>query len=479
MPHRTGGERLSIEDIRAARRHVNYPGGIPPVYPSLHVVEDKPAAKSPRPAAPPKAKRIRVFKGICHPREPAPCTTHGRTTRRCIVCNAVRCWRCTNETHPCIHFEHKCLSCRTASNVSLLRNFSVDPSDTSIADVAQSVARFLSKLESGAWRVMTLTQVAARVDACRQFFLSYNQVLLPPMPTAVHIAWLVEARVEGDLAACKHGKVQYETVMKDVYAMSKWRLYYAALTGEHQDDPLRDAVMDSVFRWAKDEALVVSHKKDAAETPEVRDHLERLLHLGTFQSLSECVAIIIGGPGLARRAAAAAIHFRGGRLPTPVISSQQDLDRCPDTVHPFIDKRGSIAVRVVVSNEKNMTVQQKSTRVISDRNVTGIPFASILIRAINSLNLPPGPLCRPSRHASHPFRATDWQRLLDRYAKYSGTARTQLGMTSFRRWYAIELHAAGVSAEDIGALGYWWSGAAREYLSSMVDARLRLQIPRS
>jgi hypothetical protein len=145
-------------------------------------------------------------------------------------------------------------------------------------------------------------------------------------------------------------------------------------------------------------------------------------------------------------------------------------DSSVDTAISLREGEGVKYVRVVAQDRKNTRFNATTIRYFSDSDVTAFPWLTWFIALVKDLI--PGYLLRTA--TGGPANDRWWTECLDCYAAYTASARAEIGATSFRRWFAQALTAAGLRTHQLRALGFWVSDACKIYLKEDAFARIAL-----
>jgi hypothetical protein len=102
--------------------------------------------------------------GRVQPTDPNPCSKHGRTTRVCIDCASVRCWKCLGEATPSYLRVDVCTDCASKKEWDDAK-WHAEPTSEARALLTEAVAYQNELNSSGGNWVITTNGVAGRIDA--------------------------------------------------------------------------------------------------------------------------------------------------------------------------------------------------------------------------------------------------------------------------------------------------------------------------
>lgn len=422
---------------------------------------------------PARARRY-VRRAWPHPDQPPNCVNgHGATCRRCRHCKRLRCWKCAGDKCPSLHFEDECTTCAPAMLLQDWENIIADAGLAAAA--ADSAADFRAMVKLGAGRAATVKSLCSHLTTIGNYSGSLGVVVLPTMPPSSFIVDFIGARILGRKTACPKGKpVAYKTVLKDVWALRAWRRYYMKLYNVFLPDTTETADVAEALRIAKDNCVTVDQRKWPAEEDDIYKFVMVRAPSLEFWECMQALIIIVSAYSLIRKTPCFHIAYDGPVvLTTPSCMSAHEVDRVEIDMHFSLNELRQLCLRIRAHDEKNMALTAKSSRWIGNEEIGGLKPASAIRDILLFLNMPKGKLFRRHRDSKTMISPSDWQHVLASYVTVTSMPRQHLGHNSFRRYFAMALHESGIAIDTIRTMGYWWSDAAREYLSSMRGLRIR------
>ena len=400
----------------------------------------------------PYADVANVSKGIIGRCGSPDCSTPCEQGVTCIDCGTTRCWSCRGWSRVALCCATRCVHCSKEA----------DPEDEECAIPGAERLDAQWQAETAQHLAAEPTQAKARAETadanwrkCRQFRAFTAAVcgryVCPPMPSARLLVFYIMSRLD---------YVDAAVIANEISAIGLWCALWIAIHPACTNPRLHPDVT-TALEYAKQFGFVADAQRPAAVGNDIKRFIEEYMHSREAFHRNFALGILIVSCTFMRRIAA-------GRLMWPGLRDAEDTSAV--TTIALRESEGVKYVRIEAQDRKNTRFNATTIRYFSDSDVTGFPWLTWFLILVKDLT--PGFLLRTSSGGP----ATDrwWTDCLDFYAKFTLCARLEIGATSFRRWFAQALTAAGIRTHQLRALDFWVSDACKIYLKEDAHARLAL-----
>lgn len=341
-------------------------------------------------------------------------------------------------------------------------------------DAVTSSAKFLAAITLQQGRVASIKSVCSSTGNFWRYCLESGVVVGPPFPKASLIATFIWHRVIGHKSACKRGAVSYQTIMNDLWALRVWRKVYMKTFRCFIVDTTTDPEVLAALQAAKDLCKHVDNRKMPVDGPTIAAYITARSQGSFWDTMKALMAVCMARSFLRKTALALVPWLHSLQPPVRRSNYQNDLETNP-VLFSYDDKFKTkvLICRLIGAFEKNSPLQAKTTRWINDDVMHDLRAASTFFALLTKLQLQPGGyVLRHCNSDRTPLSQAHWNDFLQDFRCFAGMPIGTIGTQSFRRYWAMTLHGAGLDFETIRMLGCWWSDAAKEYLASMKDPRL-------
>jgi hypothetical protein len=440
--------------------------------------------------------------GRVQPTDPDPCSKHGRTTRVCIDCASVRCWKCLSEATPSYLRVDVCTRCASTKEWEDAK-WHAEPTPAARALLTEGVAYQNELNSSGGNRVITTNGIAGRIDAIQRWGAAHGWQVLGPTMEASLLCVFIKHRSTGHASACKRGAVAVGTIKEDLTAVRAWQEAHASAMRVRVVDHTYDPTVTKALKKAKDEGPPGTGKKAALSEEQyaLAYNASKLAALAGHKMIRHepeddgfrAATYFIATAGiwnwLPRRSVFAASPWEKEWLDRDWVhpTSQAAIGDIENRLHWSLDEKSVGSCRFIagglpgVAVEKNRGQQAKSTRFATSAHYLGLDFPedlwNVMARCGYGEMANGGPLLRRSRSSKTPWNSTDWCRYLDWLAVVTDVPRGKLGTTSLRRGCATSMRERGVAPPYIKLIGYWNSDANEDYDGAARTQRLEALKP--
>lgn len=415
--------------------------------------------------------------GRLQPHDPPVCRTHGRTTRACVECDKVICWKCENEKHPSLLRLVICPTCKASKHWEEEKGFAIDV-DRARASLDKAM-KFIDSIRDGKNRTPTVGKTCGRWERFVKYASARGWSVGPPSPSAALLCDFIHDMIIG---VDGEPPVTYDTVQGYLSAIREFQRQWSAEHSVPLEDHTYEYAVQWALRWAKEVGPQGEGQRLAISEEQFKSLYNEYLHLGLQLGSHKFSSYFLACVGLwfllFRRSAWANRLWDPDYLVCDLVNvqTQADVAKAQDAVfHWSLDEERDPSLRVIGSGEKNQTQQMKTTRFTTDGHFMGLSVATDTKKVLEALNMPKGPILRKSPNSQEPWGSHDWSVFLDDVARRTGLPREKIGTTSFRRGYATAMREAGISPEYIRMIGYWWSDASKEYQGAARSERLNVQ----